>query len=137
MSKREVAERLKKVPLFRNCSGRQLRRIAEGGREQVYAPGTALCEEGELGDDFFVLLEGSAAVTRGQRKVRSLKAGDHFGEVALLTLIERSRRSATVTASTPVRCFLLPKAEFKRLIYEANIATNLLYELAGYLREPF
>jgi CRP/FNR family transcriptional regulator, cyclic AMP receptor protein len=137
MSKREVAERLKRVPLFRNCTSRQLRRIAGGGREQEYAAGTALCEEGELGDDFFIVLEGRAEVTRGRKKVRSLRAGDHFGEVALLTLIGKTPRSATVTASTPVRCFLLPRTEFKRLIYEANIATNLLYELATYIREPF
>jgi CRP-like cAMP-binding protein len=52
-------------------------------------------------------------------------------------LIGKRPRSATVTASTPVRCFLLPRTEFKRLIYEANIATNLFYELAAYLREPF
>jgi CRP-like cAMP-binding protein len=137
MSKREVAKRLKEVPLFRNCSARQLRRIAEGGREKEYPPGTALCKEGELGDDFFVVLEGRAEVTHGRKKVRSLKAGDHFGEVALLTLIGRTPRSATVTAGTSVRCFLLPRTEFKRLIYEANIATNLLYELAAYLHEPF
>ena len=43
-----------------------------------------LCEEGKLGDDFFVLLEGQAKVTRNRRKLRSLGPGDYFGEVALL-----------------------------------------------------
>ena len=137
MSKGEVAERLKEVPLFRNCSSRQLRHIADRGWEQDYPPGAALCEQGRLGDEFFVILEGRAEVARGRRKVRSLGPGDHFGEVALLMPIGRQPRSATVEASTPVRCFLLPKSEFKDLIYEANIATNLLYELAAYLREPF
>ncbi|HET7929722.1 MAG TPA: cyclic nucleotide-binding domain-containing protein [Actinomycetota bacterium] len=137
MSKREVSRRLKQVPLFRNCSSRQLGHIAGRGWEQDYPTGTALCEEGRLGDEFFVILEGRAEVTRNHRKIRSLGPGDHFGEVALLMPIGRRPRSATVKASTPVRCFLLPRREFKDLIYEANIATNLLYELAAYIREPF
>lgn len=136
MSKREVAERLKAVPLFRNCSTRQLRHIANRGWEQDYPPGGVLCEEGKLGDDFFVLLEGQAKVTRNRRKLRSLGPGDYFGEVALLNRsMYRTPRTATVTAHTPLRCFVLTKNRFRALIYEENIATNLLYGLASYLRE--
>lgn len=137
VSKREVAERLKEVPLFRDCSSRQLRRIAGRGWERDYPAGSALCEEGRLGDDFFIILQGQAEVTRKRKKVGSLGPGDHFGEIALLKLIGRAPRSATVTARTPVRCFLLPKGAFRDVIYEANIATNLLYGLAAYIRDPF
>jgi CRP/FNR family transcriptional regulator, cyclic AMP receptor protein len=135
VSKREVAERLKEVPLFRDCSTRQLRRIAGRGRERDYPAGSALCEEGKLGDDFFVILQGRADVTRKGKKVRTLGPGSHFGEIALLNLLGRTPRSATVTARTLVRCFLLPKGAFRDVIYEANIATNLLYGLAAYMRE--
>lgn len=137
VSKREVAERLKEVPLFRDCSSRQLRRIAGRGWERDYPAGSALCEEGRLGDDFFIILQGQAEVTRKREKVRNLGPGEHFGEIALLKLIGRAPRSATVTARTPVRCFLLPKGAFRDVIYEANIATNLLYGLAAYMRDPF
>ena len=40
-----------------------------------------------------------------------------------------------MTAHTPLRCFVLTKNRFRALIYEENIATNLLYGLASYLRE--
>ncbi|MGA9161464.1 MAG: cyclic nucleotide-binding domain-containing protein [Actinomycetota bacterium] len=136
MSKREVAERLKDVPLFRDCSSRQLRRIAGRGWERDYPAGSELCEEGKPGDDFFVILQGQADVTRRGKKVRTLGPGAHFGEIALLKLLGREPRSATVTARTLVRCFLLPKAAFRDVIYEANIATNLLYGLAAYMRDP-
>ena len=131
-----MAERLKEVPLFRDCSSRQLRRIAGRGWERDYPAGSALCEEGGRGNDFFVILQGQADVTRKGKKVRTLGPGGHFGEIALLNLLSRAPRSATVTARTPVRCFLLPKGAFREVIYEANIATNLLYGLAEYMRDP-
>ena len=137
VSKGEVAEHLKGVPLFRDCSSRQLRRIGGRGRERDYPAGSVLCEEGSLGDDFFIILQGQAEVARKRKKVRTLGPGDHFGEIALLKLIGRTPRSATVTARTPIRCFLLPRAAFRDVIYEANIATNLLYGLAAYMRDPF
>jgi hypothetical protein len=80
VSKREVAERLKEVPLFRDCSSRQLRRIAGRGWERDYPAGSALCEEGRLGDDFFIILQGQADVTRKRKKLRSLGPG--FGVAA-------------------------------------------------------
>ncbi len=138
MSKREVVERLKGVPLFGGCSSRQLRYIAGRGWEQEYPLGSDLCEQGKFGDDFFVILDGQAEVTRDRRKVGVLGPGTYFGEVALLRpSIGRTPRTATVTAVTLVRCFLLSKNEFRTLIYEGNIAVNLLFGYARYLLEPF
>jgi CRP-like cAMP-binding protein len=51
-------------------------------------------------------------VTRKGKKVRTLGPGSHFGEIALLKLVGRTSRSATVTARTLVRCFLLPGLRF-------------------------
>jgi CRP-like cAMP-binding protein len=127
MSQTETITRLRAVPLFGSCSRRQLKRVAAGGWEQTYAPGQTLCEQGAMADDFFVILEGEADVRRGGRKINALGAGDYFGEIALLrTLIERSPRTATVKATTPMRCFLLGRSEFQKVLYEEDIAVKIL-----------
>ena len=127
MSQTETIGKLQAVPLFSSCSRRQLKQIAARGWEHPYDPGQVLCEQGELADDFFVILDGVAEVRRGGRKIGSLGAGDYFGEIALLrTLIERSRRTATVKAVTQMRCFLLGRSEFQKALYEEDIAVKIL-----------
>jgi len=131
MSARETAERLSIVPLFKGCSARQLRHIAARGREITFPAGKTIIEQGKLGDDFFVILEGTARVVRNGRKVNALGPGGSFGEIALLlSLLERTPRTATVLAETDVRCFVLSKSEFRSVIYEQNIASNLLHTMA-------
>jgi CRP-like cAMP-binding protein len=101
MSRPDTIARLKVVPLFQNCSARQLRRIANLGRESTFEAGRSLCEEGKFSKEFFVILEGHAEVRRGGRKRGTLGSGDYFGEIALLrsSLIDRSpRTSAADTA---------------------------------------
>src|SRR5689334_1391479 len=119
MGRREVAERLKAVPLFQSCSQRQLGRIAAAGRERGYPEGARLCEQGRPGDDFFVILEGRVEVARDGRRVRTLGPNAFFGEIALLrSLGGKVARTATVTALGPLRCFVLPRIEFQSVIYE-------------------
>lgn len=136
MGKRDLVERLKHTPLFGGCSSRQLRHIAARGSEHEYASGALLCRQGKPGDDFFVILEGRGEVTRDGKKIRTLGPGDHFGEVALLgPPISRAMRTATVTATAPLRCFILSKNEFRSVIYEENIAVSLLHTLVERLPE--
>jgi CRP/FNR family cyclic AMP-dependent transcriptional regulator len=131
MSARETAERLSTVPLFEACSGRQLRHIAARGHEVTYRAGRSITEQGRFGDHFFVILEGTARVVRNGRTVNRLGPGGYFGEIALLlSLMERTPRTATVVAETDVRCFVLSKGEFRTVIYEQNIAVNLLHTMA-------
>jgi|SRR5436190_11870725 len=131
MGTKETAGRLSTVPLFKHCSARQLRHIASRGHEATYPAGKTITEQGKLGDDFFVILEGSARVVRNGRKVNTLGPGAYFGEIALLlSLMERTPRTATVVAETDVRCFVLGKGEFRTVIYERNIAANLLHTMA-------
>jgi len=134
MSLRESAAHLKRVPLFENCSARELRGIAARGHVQSYPEGRTLTREGKLGDEFFVILDGAAEVRRKGRKIGSLEAGDHFGELALLhSLLSRRPRTATVTATAPVRCFTLSVSQFKNVLYEGDVAVKLLYSVAALL----
>ncbi|HXY72968.1 MAG TPA: cyclic nucleotide-binding domain-containing protein [Actinomycetota bacterium] len=136
MSIRETAAALKRVPLFENCSGRELRDIAGRGEEHTYAEGQTIVRQGKVGDEFFVVLDGKADVHRRGRKLRTLKSGDHFGELALLhSLFSRRPRAATVTAATELRCFTLSVSQFKNVLYQGDVAVKLLYSVAAMFPE--
>jgi CRP-like cAMP-binding protein len=136
MDLKEAAAHLKRVPLFQDCTGRQLRDIASRGRERSFPKGRILAEQGKHGDEFFVLLEGEVDVRRNGRRIATLRAGEHFGELALLqSLVSRRPRRATVTTTTPVRCFTLSVSQFKTVIYEGDVAVKLLYSVASMFPE--
>jgi CRP-like cAMP-binding protein len=119
--------KLKAVSLFESCSRRELRLIVEQGRERAYDAGQVVCEQGQLADDFYVVLTGRAEVRRNGRKIAALDPGDHFGEIALLrTLIERSHRTASVIALEPLSCFVLGRSQFHNVLYEADVAVKIL-----------
>jgi CRP-like cAMP-binding protein len=126
-----LALRLKSVPLFANLSKSQLKNIVDRGWVAEFDSGKVLCAEGKSGDDFFVILVGNAIASRRNRKIRTLKPGDYFGEVALL---DNADRTATVTAVGPLRCFMLGRSAFKAALYEEDIAIKLLVTMAERLR---
>jgi CRP-like cAMP-binding protein len=109
-------EALKRSPLFEGLSRRQLVELARLTDDLEVAPGTVLCTEGSRGREFFVITAGEAVVTRGGRQLAKLSDGEFFGEIALL---EPVVRTATVTASTPLRFFILTDRAFEAVL-DAN-----------------
>ena len=117
-------ELLKSVPLFAGCSKAELRRLASIADEIDLREGTVLTREGRIAHEFFVLIEGTVRVTKENRKVADLGAGDWLGEIALLT---RAPRTATVTATSPLRTLVITDREFRRLVSEVpSIAMKVL-----------
>lgn len=132
-SERETADLLAKTSLFSELSGRELLAIARAGKEIRRNEGATLAQEGESGVGFFLILEGDASVTIAGRPAGVLTVGDTFGEVALL---DGGPRTATVTASSPVRLFGLTQWAFTRVVKEdPRVALKLLQTLAGYVRK--
>jgi CRP/FNR family transcriptional regulator, cyclic AMP receptor protein len=120
-------ELLKGVPLFARCSKAELRQIATLADVIDRDEGRTLIREGERGQEFFVVVEGSLRVTRKGRKVSDLGAGDFVGEIALVADLPRT---ATVTASTPVRLLVLTDRGFRDLLAQSpSIATKVLQSL--------
>jgi CRP-like cAMP-binding protein len=109
-------EALKRSPLFEGLSRRQLVELARLTDDLEVTPGTVLCTEGSRGREFFVITAGEAVVTRGGRQLAKLSDGEFFGEIALL---EPVVRTATVTASTPLRFFILTDRAFEAVL-DAN-----------------
>jgi CRP-like cAMP-binding protein len=104
--------RLKDVPFFSSISDQDLAAVAEQSEETRVAAGTVLAREGDLGDEFFVIESGTAKVTRGGAPVAKLGAGDFFGEIAL---IREERRTATVTATSPMVLIVMTGSSFRSL----------------------
>jgi CRP-like cAMP-binding protein len=106
-------ELLKKVPLFADCSKAELRALAKSTDEIDLREGTVMTREGRPGREFFVLIEGTARVTKGGEQVAELKGGDWFGEIALIT---NRPRTATVTATSAVDVLVLTDRRFRTVV---------------------
>jgi len=104
---------LKQVPLFAGCSKAELREVALSTDEIDLRDGHVLTREGRPGREFFILVEGTANVTQDGKEIAELKHGDWFGEIALLT---HRPRTATVTATSPVRVLVLTDRAFRRVV---------------------
>jgi CRP/FNR family cyclic AMP-dependent transcriptional regulator len=128
LRRNEKVELIKKVPLFAGCSKGELEEIAHIADEIDLNEGKEMTHEGSRGREFFVLLEGSADVTKDGRSINTLGSGDFFGEIAL---VSDSPRTATVTATSPVRALVITDRSFRRLLDEQpEIQRKVLMALA-------
>jgi CRP-like cAMP-binding protein len=128
----QLADDLAQVPLFSDLNQRQLRKLAKGFRDRSFAPGRAVVREGHMdGVGFFVIAEGTAAVSVAGTNVAIIGRGDYFGELAMLT---EQARGATVTAETPLRCLMMAFWDFRRFAKDnPDVSWKLLQHLATML----
>ncbi len=109
MSKDQYVERLKAVPLFASLSKQELRLLLHQADHVRYPGRYRVVKEGDLGEEFWMVIEGELAVLRGGEEVARLGPGDYFGELAV---IESSTRDATVEARTPVELLVIDRKHF-------------------------
>jgi CRP-like cAMP-binding protein len=101
---------LGQVPMFQECTEEELGAVAYLASPRALEAGTAVVREGESGNEFFLLMMGTATVSRHGREVADLKPGDYFGELALF---DPAPRDATVTADVPVTVAVLERDRFQ------------------------
>ena len=104
---------MREAPLFAGLSDKELAEIAMRTEDLDFPAGKVLCREGEIGSDFFVITDGEAEVTRGGEVLDVHGPGGFFGEISL---VEDVPRNATVTAKTPLRCFILSRGRFLHVL---------------------
>jgi len=104
---------LKGVPLFSKLDKKGLQAVALIADELDLPAGKELATEGDRGREFFVLLKGEAEVTKGGQSIATMKEGDFFGEIALVT---KMPRTATVTAKTNVDVLVITERAFDNLV---------------------
>jgi CRP-like cAMP-binding protein len=120
----EAVELLKRVPLFADLDGAELRQIANSMKQRTFSAGQEIAVEGQSGVGFFVIEDGQAKVTVHGDEVRRLGPGDYFGEVALIT---QGARTATVTADTDLKTYGMTFWDFRPLVEDTpSIAWKLL-----------
>jgi len=113
LHKNKKIELIRQAPLFSKCSKKELEEVAAVADEIDLREGKELTVEGTPGREFFVVIEGTAEVRRNGRKVNEMRDGDFFGEIAL---ISGAPRTATVTATSPVRALVVTDRDFRALL---------------------
>ena len=127
------ADTLEKVPLLAGLSKRDRQRLAKAMRDRSFPAGSQVVVEDRRGVGFFIITDGKAAVSIGNRIVDVLGPGDYFGEMAL---IKGDRRTATVTADTDLHCLSLTAWDFKPFVAEhPTVAWAMLQTLAQRVRD--
>lgn len=103
---------LKDVPLFAGLSRRARKIVAQHTDEVQMAAGKEIVSEGALAYELFVIIEGSAEVSEGGTVIAQMGQGDVIGEIGVL---RTHKRTATVTATTPIKALVLYGPEFTAL----------------------
>ena len=119
------------VPLFAGLSKSELGQVASIADEIDLPADKVLIREGERGREFFVLLEGEAEVARKGKKLATRRAGEFFGEIALVSSLPRI---ATVKTRKPVRALVIRDVDFRALLQRTPaIAVKVLQAVADRL----
>jgi CRP/FNR family transcriptional regulator, cyclic AMP receptor protein len=138
----KAIELLSKIGLFSALQPTYLRRIATLGLEEDYAPDALIFKEGAVGDKVYLIISGAVRISRtvpgmGEEALAVLRAGNHFGEMAL---IDDFPRSADARAHEACRLFVIRKEDLEDLLFvDRDLAYDLLWSfvrtLSGRLRE--
>jgi CRP/FNR family transcriptional regulator, cyclic AMP receptor protein len=133
MAREQYLDHLASVPLFSGCTTKELRDIAKATVELTLDEGKEFVTQGDVGREAFVIVEGSADVSRGGNTIATLGPGDCVGELALL---DHGPRTATVVATSPLTVLVLGPREFSGLLDEVpTLNHKILSSLASRIRE--
>jgi cAMP-dependent protein kinase regulator len=114
MLKREMyAGFLEKVPILETCNAGEIQTLADSLSEEVYEDDVEICKQGDAGNYFYIIKEGTAKCYINDNEVASLDSGMYFGEIALMTA---KPRQATVKAKGSLKVLALDRATFTRVL---------------------
>ena len=106
-----------RMPIFEEFSAGEAATVATKFRLERYEEGQSIITQGETGEHFYLIHEGSADVViqtdEGDERLRTLRAGEYFGEIALLQDVPRT---ATIKAAERTAVFSLSKSDFLDLL---------------------
>ena len=124
-------EGLRKLTIFRGLDNKELRQVASLVDDARRPAGWTLTREGQVGQQAFIIVEGTAAVSINGERVATLGAGDAVGEMALL---DASPRSATVTAESDISVLVLTPQALSQLLAIPSVARAMIRDMAARLR---
>jgi MFS family permease len=117
----DVIERLRAVTMLRPLPVSTIEHLARNVREESAEPGQVVIKQGQVGDSFYVIIDGEVEVKGNGSLLRVLSAGECFGEIALLRDVPRT---TTVQARTPLTLYALDRRHFVPTVsgYSASAA---------------
>ena len=124
-----VADALGRAEILKSLDEGEIRRLSEGVRVLVFGPGEEVVRQGDAGDSLFIVRRGTLGVRIDGAEVGTLREGNVFGEMSLLT---GEKRTATVRAETEVRLIELSKGGIEPVV-RAN--PRLLESLSAILAQ--
>ncbi len=126
-------EILHKMPLFRHLTYQELVRVLNITDVRAYEPEGRVVEQGEDGDELFIVLTGQVRIHAGDTVITKLGPGQHFGEMAL---IDKAPRSASVTANEDSKLLVIRRRDFFDIVRkDHDVAVKLLWSFLGVLSE--
>jgi len=129
----EVAAMLQNVPIFSGMSKKELKTMAHSFVERSYDTGKVIEREGEKGVSFYLIVDGSVDVRKGEKSIAKLSKGQFFGE---LSLLDKQPRSASIEALEPTRCLIMTSWVWSGFLEtQPKLAVPVMRELARRLRE--
>ena len=135
MKTTDAIKQLSTLSIFTSCSRRELRTVDSLATWIRVDAGRVLCREGDVGREFFVIVDGSATVTARGRTLGRLARGEAFGELAL---VGRQPRRATVIAAASTEVLVFNRAEFNSLLDRVpRVRQELLGVTSSRLREAY
>lgn len=123
MAKNDYLDQLSAVPLFADCSKKELTQIARLATSLIIEAGIEFISEGSFAREMMVLASGSAVVRKNGRKIAQLNAGAVVGELALLTGLARN---ASVTTTERTELLVLDSAAFSTLLDDVPSVTRAI-----------
>jgi CRP/FNR family transcriptional regulator, cyclic AMP receptor protein len=131
MARDEYLEHLAAVPLFSKCSNAQLKEIGRVADELTVKAGTVLTHQGDVGRELFVIVNGTASVSRDGQPIATISKGGFVGELAVIAHVPRN---ATVVAETDLDVLVLMPNGLSQLLDDVpGLAKHLLYETVARL----
>lgn len=118
-------ELLRRVPLFGSCRGQPLEMISQLTDEVDVPDGYTLMRQGDLGREFFLIVEGKVRIERDGTVVNTIGPGDYVGEIALLS---EGRRTATAVTEGPARLLVITHQGFNSLLDSSPTIRAAIFE---------
>jgi MFS family permease len=121
-------EVLRAMPLFAPLAPPVLERLSANLVKRAVEPGEWIIREGELGDRYYIVDEGSVDVIIDGAQVRTQGPGEGFGEIALIRDVPRT---ASIRATTPVALWELDREVFLAAVTGHPISRRSADELVA------
>jgi len=128
----KVASLLKDTSIFRQAGKEDLRALLKAAIQRTIPAGTKIVSEGSEGIGFYLIIEGTAQVSKAGSTLATLEGGNFFGE---LSCIDGAPRTADVIAATDVTCLVIPQWEMNNALESSpGVAQSMFRELVRRLR---